>query len=183
MASLCSIRGASGWDDADMPPHRRKQGQPRRPGEIAFATTIPEHDWGDLGDRRSLQRFEAIATELAERYREILPRGRFKVEVKGTGVVIRALPPGRGAGSTCNGPGWVPLLAPAPRKFQLRLFLEEEARGVQEFVRHFVTDWPHPNAEPHVAVTDQLLRVWYGTNDEAVASVRLRPLDRALFDD
>jgi hypothetical protein len=166
-----------------MPPRRRKQGRSRRPGEIAFAPTIPEHDWGDLGDRRSLQRFEAIATELAERYREILPPGRFKVEVNGTHVVMRALPPGRSAGSTCNGPGWVALMVPAQRDFQLRLFLDSEARSVQEFVRHFVTDWPHPNAEPHVAVTDQQLRVWCGTNDEAAASVRLRPLERALFDD
>jgi hypothetical protein len=166
-----------------MPPRRRKQGQSRRPGEIVATPAIPEHDWGDLGDRRSLQRFEAIATELAERYSEILPSGRFKVEVRGTCVMMRALPPGRSAGSTAHGPGWVVLMVPAPREFQLRLFLESEARSVQEFVRHFVTDWPHPNAEPHVAVTDQQLRVWYGTNDEAAAPVRLRPLERALFDD
>lgn len=131
----------------------------------------------------SEQRFAAIATELAERYGEVLPPGRFKVDVKGTGVEIRALPAGRGAGSTHSGPGWLALIAPAPREFQLRVLLEGEARGLQKFVRHFVKDGPDPNAVAHLAVTDQQLRVWNGTNDEAIAPIRVRPLERALFDD
>lgn len=79
------------------------------------------------------------------------------------------MPPGRGAGSTHSGPGWLALIAPAPREFQLRVLLEGEARGLQKFVRHFVKDGPDPNAVAHLAVTDQQLRVWYGTNDEATA--------------
>jgi hypothetical protein len=169
------------WEDPDMPPRRRKHRESGKPGVIAVPPTTPVHDWGDLGDERSQRRFEAIAVELAERYREILPRRRFRVEANGTVVEVTILHPSRNAGSTQIGPGWVLLMLPMPRELRLRMFLEDAARHLQEFVRCAVKDWPEADAEPHVTVTDQQVRVWYGTDNESAAPVRWRPFDRMLF--
>jgi hypothetical protein len=149
---------------------------------IDVAPVTPEHDWGDLAGERSQRRFEAIATELAERYCEILPRTRFAVEVKGTRVHVTVLPPSRSAGSTLMGPGWLVPMLPLPRGLRLRMFLEDDARHLQEFVRRVVKDWPATDAQPRVVLTDDEVRVWYGTDDEAAAPVRLRPFGRALFE-
>jgi hypothetical protein len=169
------------WEDSDMPPRHRKHGESGRPGVITVPTTTPVHDWGDLGDERSQRRLEAIAVELAERYREILPRGRFGVEANGTVVKVTILHPSRHAGSTQIGPGWVLLMLPIARELRLRMFLEDAARHLQEFVRGAVKEWPAADAEPHVAVIDQQVRVWYGTDNESAAPVRWRPFDRMVF--
>jgi hypothetical protein len=147
---------------------------------IAVPPSTPVHEWGDLGDERSQGRLEAIAVELAERYREILPRGRFWVEAKGTRVEVTVLPPSRHAGSTQTGSAWG-LMLPMPRELRLRMFLDDAARHLQDFVRCAIKDWPVADAQPHVAVTDEQVRVWYGTDDESAAPVRWRPFDRVLF--
>jgi hypothetical protein len=122
---------------------------------IAVPPTTPAHDWGDLGDERSQRRFEAIAVELAERYREILPRNRNS----------------RGMGTKHS----------SRSRFCIPSLSHQSARHLQEFVRCAVKDWPDADSQPHVTVTDQQVRVWYGTDDESAAAVRWRPFDRMLF--
>jgi hypothetical protein len=142
-----------------VPRRRRKQGESRHPGVIVVAPVTPEHDWADLGGERSRRRFEAIATELGERYREILPRKRFAVDVTGTGVHVTVLPPSKSAGSTLIAPGWFVPTLPLPSGLRLQMFLDDDARHLQEFVRRVVKDWPAADAQPHVVLTEDEIRV------------------------
>ena len=122
----------------------------------------------------------ALINALAERVGEVLPTHGYKVERDDTRLVVRAVPPTRGAGSVLVGPGMLSLMLPLPKPLRLMAFFETEARSLQEFVSTTQgNDWPAPGAEPHARVTDKEVRVWYGTEDESTACLRWRPFNRA----
>jgi hypothetical protein len=118
----------------------------------------------------------AVTTAVAERFREILPADEFKVEVQDARLQVTAHGFRRGAGSTMSGPGQVSLHLPMPTSLRLRVFFENEARGLQEFVSKVRRrPWPSDSAQPHVLVTDNEVHVWYGSSDESQAELRWRP--------
>lgn len=120
-----------------------------------------------------------VATALANAYGAILPSKGFKVVVDADRVVVRAVPPSRHAGSVLNGAGVLTLLLPLPKPLRLRVFFENEARALQEFVSKMEhKDWPAPDTAPHVRVTDDEIRVWYGNADENSAPLHWPTLDR-----
>jgi hypothetical protein len=122
---------------------------------------------------------EALTAAIAERYRDMLPADEFAVEVEGAELHVKALGHDAHAGSTISGPGFFALHVPLPASLRLHAFFDNEARALQEFVsriRH--QPWPSAGADPHVRITNSQVRVWYGTADEAQATLRWRPFDR-----
>jgi hypothetical protein len=122
-----------------------------------------------------------LINELADRYREILPSDGFSVDVQGGRLCVRVVAPERGAGSALTGPGLLTLKLPLPSSLRLRVFFEDEARGLQNFVSRSRPDWPAPGAKPHARVTDREVHVWYGGADEVAAVLRWRPFNRSAL--
>jgi hypothetical protein len=149
-----------------------KQRLPKRvAGALAFA--------GLVGSLPLPKGAEGLPRAVADRFREIVPPGEFEVDVDGEHVVVRAIPPARGAGSVMHGLARLELKLPLPASLRLRLFFEAEARSLQEFVsKTSRRNWPAPNATPHVRVDPDWVHVWYGPADEEHAVLRWRPFDR-----
>src|ERR1700729_3096352 len=115
---------------------------------------------------------ERLIAALAARLRETLPASEFGVEEDGHAVTVRALA-SRHAGSTLRLSGVMMLKLPLPASIRLRLFFENEADSVQEFVsRVRGKAWPALGAKPHADVSDDEVPVWYGTGEEAGAALR-----------
>lgn len=113
-----------------------------------------------------------LAAALADAYGEVLPAKGFKVTVDGDRLSVKAVPPSRHAGSVHSEPGLLTLALPLPKPLRLRIFFENEASSLKEFVSRVEgRDWPAPDATPHVLVTDDEIRVWYGAADELSAQV------------
>lgn len=103
---------------------------------------------------------------------------RVVTEVDGHRVVVRAVPPSRHAGSVLS-TGALALLLPLPKTVRLRMFFENEARELQEFVSKIEhRDWPAHNAAPHVLVSEDEIRIWYGNTDENSADLQWPALER-----
>jgi hypothetical protein len=123
-----------------------------------------------------------LVAALAHAYGQILPSTGFKVESNGDRLSVTAVAPSRHAGSVYTGPGVLTLLLPMPKAHRLRVFFENEARSLQEFVcetEH--KDWPAPNASPHVVVTADEVRVWYGDQNESSAALHWPSFHRAAL--
>jgi hypothetical protein len=72
------------------------------------------------------------------------------------------------------------LRAPLSMSLRVRLFLENEADSLQEFVsRVLARPWPAAGATPRVRLSGDLVSVWYGPSDERSAVLRWRPFTRA----
>ena len=121
--------------------------------------------------------WDGLGGPIAERLREILPSDEFEVEVDGATVRVRSL---GWPGAVLTGLAIVPLRLPLPISLRLRLFFENEADALQDFVSTVQGEtWPAPGAKPHARVTDELVNVWYGTGNEASAVLRWRPFTRS----
>ena len=120
-----------------------------------------------------------LIAALAERLRETLPASEFGVEEDGHAVTVRALA-SRHAGSTLRLSGVMMLKLPLPASIRLRVFFENEADSVQEFVSRVQGKaWPALGAKPHADLNDDEVHVWYGTGEEATAALRWQPFNRS----
>jgi hypothetical protein len=126
---------------------------------------------------------EAIARSLGDRLREVLPSDEFTIEVRGPVLDVKSV---RGYSAT----GML-LLAErgAPEEKLARVFMEE-ASSLRAIItrasRQGSADDPAKEArlpaaffDPHVAVTDSAIDIWWGGADAEQALVRLRPIARS----
>jgi hypothetical protein len=121
---------------------------------------------------------ERVVVPLAERWRDVLPADEFQVDVDGKELVVNALAHGRAARMRAG--SLLALRLPLPMSLRLRMFFENEADTLQEFVSETRSEpWPAPHAKPHARVSDDEVRVWYGTRDEASAALCLLPISRS----
>jgi hypothetical protein len=125
--------------------------------------------------------WERIAAAVAQRYREVLPEDEFDVEYEaGTfNLTVSSIGAHR-PGAVMIGLAHMVLRLPLPRSLRLRTFFENEAQGLQDFVSEITgKPWPAPGATPHVRVTVDEVRVWYGDANEHGAALSWRPITRA----
>jgi hypothetical protein len=116
----------------------------------------------------------AIAQSLGERLREVLPEG-YAVEVNGPALDVK-----RTRGGSAAGMWGMLLLERGTRVEKLTRVYADAA----ESLRHLVTAphrerFPRSGSDPHVAVSDTAIEVWWGADDPADAAVRLRPIPRS----
>ena len=125
---------------------------------------------------------DSVLPLLATRWREILPPNEFDVMQEGLSLVVTAVDPGgewRGAFSAGS---LLELRIPVSRSLRLKIYFENQARELQEFVsKHRQHPWPSRGAASHVLVTQDEIRVWYGPSDETRADLRWRPIQRSVL--
>ncbi len=125
------------------------------------------------------ERAAQVVAPLAERWREVLPTGEFEVEVDGTRLMVHTVGNG-GAVEVMSAGSLMELRLPLPMSLRLRVFFENQADVLQEFVSTTRGEaWPAPDAQPHARVSDDEVHVWYGTRDEASAALSWRPISRS----
>jgi hypothetical protein len=123
----------------------------------------------------------ALWGAIAERLHEVLPSDEFRITAKVDGVSIVWDAANHHRHATLDLSGLM-LELPLPGDVRLRLFFENQAASVQEFVSDVTgTAWPAPGARPHVHVEPTSIEVWYDGPDPASASLTWRPLDRTAL--
>lgn len=130
--------------------------------------------------------YPRLRDAVAERVAELLDPHMFAVTTTEDAVIVTARQ-GKSAGSaahlTTHLTGLLVFKLPLPTKLRLRMYFENMADALQEFVSTVSrADWPAPGATPHAGATDDQVRVWYGSDDETSAALRWRPFDRHEVD-
>jgi len=138
---------------------------------------MPPRFIGRYAEMRSAEA-ERIVTVLAERAREILPSSEYEVVTSRGSLTIRGV--GQNLGNTDGllvRPIW---LSPMPLDKRLNAVLDGLGRAVERcLTRPCGTETPVTGAEPHVRITDDTVRLWWGGPAEAEALVQVRPIARA----
>ena len=122
---------------------------------------------------------ERLVDAVAVRFRELLPADGFEVQHEAGTLELRVVAVRGHQGAAMSGVAEAVLRAPLPMSLRVRLFLENEADSLQEFVsRVLARPWPAADAAPRVRVTGDFVSVWYGPSDERRAVLRWRPFTR-----
>jgi hypothetical protein len=122
---------------------------------------------------------ERLVAAVAERYRELLPADVFEVQYEAGTLRLTVVGVAGHRRATLSGVAETVLRAPLPMSLRVRLFLENEAASLQEFVSKVLgRPWPAAGAAPRVRVSGDLVSVWYGPSDEPSAVLRWRPFTR-----
>jgi hypothetical protein len=126
-------------------------------------------------DQRSA---EALTNLLAGRLEEILPADDFEVEARLGVLNIRGV--GRFQGSsTVSTPALVLAISEGSWEERLGAVFMTEGENLQDFLTHVYGEpWPARDATPHVCVTAEDIRLWWGGPTEDDASMKLRPISR-----
>jgi hypothetical protein len=126
---------------------------------------------------------EAIARSLGDRLREVLPSDEFTIEVRGPMLDVKSV-----RGYSAAGMLLLPQRGTPEDKLAHALMGEASSlRGIiTRASRQGSEDDPAKEArlpaaffDPHVAVTDSAIDIWWGGADAERALVRLRPIARS----
>jgi hypothetical protein len=118
-----------------------------------------------------------VIKALARRIKELLMEEEFEVASTAYTITITGTERFRGKVNVL-----MPVFiwrAPLPLSERLTLVFESASRRLQEFLTAaYGRPWPAPEADPHVAVSDEWISVWWGGETEAEAVERFRPIAR-----
>lgn len=121
---------------------------------------------------------QQLVEAMSERIAEVVDPTECEVSTDGKFIKLVGINQRRG-NMTSIMPFFI-LRAPLPADERLKLAFEALARSTQKFLTPCGGPvWPEPGVEPHVAISGKTINVWWGGPNEADATIRLRPLDRA----
>jgi hypothetical protein len=126
---------------------------------------------------------EAIARSLGDRLREVLPSDEFTIEVRGPVLDVKSV---RGYSAT----GMLLLAERGTPEEQLAHVFMEEASSLRSIITRASRQGSEADSandallpatffDPHVAITDSAIEVWWGGADAEQALVKLRPIARS----
>lgn len=123
---------------------------------------------------------QRVIGALAERTKELLAGESFEVSTDGRLVTVTGLGQFHGKSHVL-----MPVFiwrTPLPATERLTLMFESASRRLQEFLTAaYGQPWPAADTKAHVAVSDELISVWWGGDTEAEAVARLRPISRSAL--
>lgn len=149
-------------------------------GRMPFRTPLIPAVTGWLASRPLPTGCERLVDAVAERFRELLPADVFEVQHDAGTITLTVVAVRGHRRGVMSGVAEAVLRAPLPMSLRVRLFLENEADSLQEFVSTALArPWPAAGAAPRVRLSGDLVSVWYGPSDERSAVLRWRPFTRA----
>lgn len=116
---------------------------------------------------------------LAEIFRvrltEMLEGEEFEIRTKGAAVSVFGVGSLRGQSfGIAFGPIWLSRMS---RTQKFEAVFDMTSRGLQKFLTKTLRrPWPSKLAVPHIQVTDDAVHMWWGGEDEATATLRMRPI-------
>jgi hypothetical protein len=123
---------------------------------------------------REAQQLTAV---IADRLAEVLPQQEFRLKLVPPIISVDGIGSRYGNGySTAAALLWY---LPLPASRRLKLIFERQTGDLQRFLTNVRgAPWPARGARPHVQITSDTIRAWWGGSTEADAVVRLRPISR-----
>jgi hypothetical protein len=120
---------------------------------------------------------ERLTAVIADRLAEVLPEQEFRLKLALPVISIDGIGSQHGNGySTAPAILWY---LPLPALRRLELIFERQAGDLQRFLSSVHgSPWPTRGARPHVEITSDIIRAWWGGTTEADAVVRMRPIAR-----
>jgi hypothetical protein len=119
----------------------------------------------------------ALMTAWKQRVAEIVPDNEFEVTLQGNALRIRGT--GVRTGTQRVSVADPILNLPLPASQRLRLFFSDECHGLERFITDARGEpWPGHGADLHVRVDSKSVRIWWGSDDEMHAVLRVKPLTR-----
>jgi hypothetical protein len=116
-----------------------------------------------------------LVEAMHERVTEVVDPSAGEVSTDGKTITLVS----RRRGKMTTVAPFVVLRSGLPADERLKIVFEALAKNIQRFLSECEGQtWPGRGIQPHVAVSDATINVWWGGPSQDDAKVRLRPIDR-----